>query len=79
MHDKASSAVNFYRCLCSVVLGEMSKERIVRLTSIYINTEREAGGRNGSTGGGSNRDRKRQREAAKRSERNGRMIFSLAV
>lgn len=42
MQDEASSAVNFYRCLCSAVSGGMSKESIVRLRSVYI--ERQEGG-----------------------------------
>lgn len=78
MQNGAFSAVNFYRCLYFVLSGEMSKESIVRLRSVYM----ERRGRDGSTEGGSNRDsrdRNRQREAAKSSERNGRMIFSLAV
>lgn len=75
MQNGAFSAVNFYRCLYFVLSGEMSKESIVRLRSVYI----ERRGRDGSAEGGSSRDRNRQREAAKSSERNGRMIFSLAV
>lgn len=72
MQNGAFSAVNFYRCLYFVLSGEMSKESIVRLRSVYI--ERREGGSNRDS-----RDRNRQREAAKSSERNGRMIFSLAV
>lgn len=75
---KLSQQLTFRRCLYFVLSGEMSKESIVRLRSVYI----ERHGRFGSTEGGSNgdgRDRNRHREAAKRSERNGRMIFSLAV